>query len=239
MGMGTGMSPQLTLSDVALRLALTVIVGVIIGYNRSEHGKAAGMRTTLLVTLAASVAMIQVNLLLPMAGRGPTSFVMNDLMRLPLGILTGVGFIGGGAILRRDNFVVGVTTAATLWVVTVIGLCLGGGQIALGLAGTVIALLALWVLKGFEDRMRREHRARLSLELEASGPSDSDIRRRLEEAGLSIVGLRCVLERTGLHRQLQFEVSQMRRFSSTESPALIGEIALAPGVIKVEWDALR
>jgi putative Mg2+ transporter-C (MgtC) family protein len=58
---------------------------------------------------------------------------MNDLMRLPLGILIGVGFIGGGAILRRDDIVVGVTTAATLWLVTVIGLCLGGGQLALGL----------------------------------------------------------------------------------------------------------
>ena len=107
-------------SEIALRLALTVVVGLMLGYNRGEHGKAAGMRTTLLVCLAASVAMMQVNLLLPLAGRTPDSFVMNDLMRLPLGILTGVGFIGGGAILRRGSLVVGVTTAATLWLGTVI-----------------------------------------------------------------------------------------------------------------------
>ena len=149
------MSAQIMCTDIALRLALTVFVGMVIGYNRSEHGKAAGMRTTVLVCLAASVAMIQVNLLLPMAGRGPTSFVMNDLMRLPLGILTGVGFIGGGVILRRDNIVVGVTTAATLWLVTVIGLCIGGGQIALGLAGTMLALGALWALRALEDWMLR------------------------------------------------------------------------------------
>src|ERR1700752_937738 len=108
-----GMTSSLSWTDVAIRLALTVLAGMVVGYNRSEHGKAAGMRTTLLVCLAASVAMIQVNLLLPTAGRHPDSFVMNDLMRLPLGILTGVGFIGGGAILRRDNMVVGGTTAAT------------------------------------------------------------------------------------------------------------------------------
>jgi putative Mg2+ transporter-C (MgtC) family protein len=239
MGIGLGMSPHLTWGDVVLRLALTVVVGLLIGYNRSEHGKAAGMRTTLLVVLAASVAMIQVNLLLPMAGRGPTSFVMNDLMRLPLGILTGVGFIGGGAILRRDNLVVGVTTAATLWLVTVIGLCLGAGQIALGLAATAIALFALWVLRWFEDWMRREHRARISLELDATGPAESDIRRRIEQAGFSIVALRCVLERTASHRELQFEVSQMRSFSSTEAPRVVGELGLAPGVIRVEWDGLR
>ena len=70
-------------TDMVLRLALTVLAGILLGYNRSEHGKAAGMRTTLLVCLAGSIAMLQVNLLLPMSGQQPDSFVMNDLMRLP------------------------------------------------------------------------------------------------------------------------------------------------------------
>ena len=131
------MSLSLQWSDIALRLGLMVLVGVVIGFNRAEHGKAAGMRTTVLVGLAASVAMLQVNLLLPTSGRSSDSFVMNDLMRLPLGILTGVGFIGAGAILHRGNLVIGVTTAATLWLVTVIGLCIGGGQIVLGLVAKV------------------------------------------------------------------------------------------------------
>ena len=95
--------------------------------------------------------MLQVNLLLPMSGRPPDSVVMNDLMRLPLGILTGKGFIGSGAILRRDDMVVGVTTAATLWLATVIALCLGGGQLALSVAATLLGLLTLWVLKWVED----------------------------------------------------------------------------------------
>ena len=110
----TPMFTTLRLQDVVLRLAVTVVVSLAIGYNRSEHGKTAGMRTTLLVCLAASVAMIQVNILLPTAGRASDSFVMNDLMRLPLGILTGVGLIGGGAILRRRSIIVGVTTQQSL-----------------------------------------------------------------------------------------------------------------------------
>lgn len=69
-----------------------------------------------------------------MSGKTPESFAVMDLMRLPLGILTGVGFIGGGTILKKGDLVTGVTTAATLWLVTVIGLCLGGGQLALVLS---------------------------------------------------------------------------------------------------------
>jgi putative Mg2+ transporter-C (MgtC) family protein len=65
------LSTPLHWTDMLLRLALTVVAGVLIGYNRSEHGKAAGMRTTLLVCLAACVAMLQVNFLLPTAGRPP------------------------------------------------------------------------------------------------------------------------------------------------------------------------
>lgn len=231
-----GLPIRLEWTDIALRLALTVVASVVIGYNRSEHGKAAGMRTTLLVCLAASVAMIQVNLLLPTAGRSPTSFVMNDLMRLPLGILTGVGFIGGGVILRRDNLVVGVTTAATLWLVTVIGLCLGGGQIALGLVTTGLGLFALWALRWFEGWIRREHHAQFSIELDARGPGEAEIRRRLGDAGLKITGSRLVVQRAGEQRELTFEVSQLRRFENTETPALLGELAGEPGVVKLQWD---
>jgi putative Mg2+ transporter-C (MgtC) family protein len=104
----------LTWQDIAIRLALSVVAGGLIGLDRGEHGRPAGLRTTLLVCLSAAIAMIQTNLLLDTTGKTGDSFVTLDLMRLPLGILTGMGFIGGGAILRRDGFVLGVTTAATL-----------------------------------------------------------------------------------------------------------------------------
>jgi len=80
----------LTWSDITIRLVCAFAAGALIGLNRSEHGRPAGLRTSILVCLAACVAMIQVNLLLPLAGRPSNSFVMNDLMRLPLGILSGM-----------------------------------------------------------------------------------------------------------------------------------------------------
>jgi putative Mg2+ transporter-C (MgtC) family protein len=72
---------SLSWAQVAVRLGLCVLVAILIGYNRTQHGKAAGMRTTVLVCLAACVAMVQVNLLLPTAGRKLNSFV-NGLMKL-------------------------------------------------------------------------------------------------------------------------------------------------------------
>jgi putative Mg2+ transporter-C (MgtC) family protein len=230
---------QLQWTEIALRLALTVLASIAIGYNRSEHGKAAGMRTTLLVCLAASVAMIQVNLLLPLAGRPSDSFVMNDLMRLPLGILTGVGFIGGGAILRRDNIVVGVTTAATLWLVTVIGLCLGGGQLGLGIAATVLGLFALWVMRLVEDRMPRERDARLSLELDDSVVTDErEIRHRLSAAGLVILATRVVID-GGTCRELVYEVRQSRPWAHNEMPEALQALVGRRGIAKLQWDTLR
>jgi len=170
------MSPNPTWEDVAVRLFLTVLASAIIGLNREAGGHNAGLRTTILVGLAASVAMIQANILLAAGGKTAASFVSMDVMRLPLGILTGVGFIGGGAILKRGNLVAGVTTAATLWAVTVIGLCFGGGQLDLGIAATVLIICTLWVLKWLRIRIPREQHARLVIAtgLDASTLPDVD-----------------------------------------------------------------
>jgi putative Mg2+ transporter-C (MgtC) family protein len=149
--------------DIGVRLVVTMIAGAVIGYNREARGHAAGLRTTILVGLAAAVAMIQANILLPVGGKAADSFGVMDLMRLPLGILTGVGFIGGGAILRRGDLVTGVTTAATLWVMTVIGLCFGGGQLVLGGAATVLAAATLWLQKEVDHRTPRDRHAILVL----------------------------------------------------------------------------
>ncbi|PMS35806.1 putative Mg2+ transporter-C (MgtC) family protein [Trinickia symbiotica] len=145
------------------RLAGALVAGAIFGLNRSESGKAAGLRTTLLVCLAACISMLQVNALLEQAGKRPDSFATLDLMRLPLGILTGMGFIGGGAVLRKDGLVTGVTTAATLWFVTVVGLCIGGGQYRLAVSATVVGVAVLWGLRYVEDRLERRKTAWLTV----------------------------------------------------------------------------
>jgi putative Mg2+ transporter-C (MgtC) family protein len=166
-------------SDIAVRLLCAVLSGFVIGFDRGEHGRPAGLRTTMLVSLAACVAMLQANLLLPVAGKPPDSFVTLDLMRLPLGILSGMGFIGAGAIVRRDNLVLGVTTAATLWFVTVIGLCFGGGQIALGFSALITGALIVTGLRQFERHMKEERQGTITVVSTDGRPSEQEIRASL------------------------------------------------------------
>lgn len=114
-------------------------------------------------------------------------------MRLPLGILSGIGFIGAGAILRKDGLVRGVTTAATMWYVTVLGLLFGGGQLKLGTASTILALFILWPLKLVENHIPTHRTGSLSMQFaepkpgkNTALPTELELRQRFQRAGYSI-----------------------------------------------------
>ncbi len=225
--------------DIALRLALTIVAGVLIGINRTERGRAAGLRTTLLVCLAASVAMIQANLLLATAGKADDSFVHLDLMRLPLGILTGMGFIGGGAILRQGDRVQGVTTAATMWFVTVIGLCFGGGQKVLGLAALALGLIVLYGLKRWEDSMGQDRQATLTLWASADGPTEQDVRDALKTSGFEVTTWKVVFggPAHARRRTLRCEVRWHGKRTDEPTPPVVNELRGRTGVLKLRWEA--
>src|SRR6202012_5689771 len=115
-----------------------------------------------------------------------SSFSMMDALRFPLGILTGIGFIGAGVILKRGSIIKGVTTAATVWLVTIVGLTLGCGYFLLGGATVAIALLVLVGLQSIEAGMMRDHSAVLIVDAEMDRPSDEDLRQRVTDAGYRI-----------------------------------------------------
>jgi putative Mg2+ transporter-C (MgtC) family protein len=127
--------------EIAVRLGAALILGSAIGLNRELHGKPAGLRTHGLVSLGAAVATI-VSLGFP----GETKLMdPNAISRVLQGILTGIGFLGAGVILRDPNgHVTGLTTAATIWICAVLGVACGLGDwsvlgIAIGLTVIVLA----------------------------------------------------------------------------------------------------
>lgn len=158
-----------TWPDIGLRIAATLVAGVLIGINRERGGHAAGLRTTVLVGMAACISMIQANLLLSTSQAANGSM---DALRLPLGILTGVGFIGGGAILRRGDVATGVTTAATLWLMTTVGLCFGGGQVIIGAIASVIAFVTLSPMRTFGLWLSSEQKGSIGIKVPSGGKLD-------------------------------------------------------------------
>ncbi|HEX3943768.1 MAG TPA: MgtC/SapB family protein [Rhizomicrobium sp.] len=226
---------QPTWQDLAIRLVLATASGIIIGLNRERRHRPAGLRTTTLVSLAAAVAMIQVNLLLPQGGKASDSMVVLDLMRLPLGILSGMGFIGAGAIIRRGDGVSGVTTAATLWFVTVMGLCFGGGQLSLGVAALVLAIFVLWGLKWFERRSSQDYRATLTLTALAGSISSEDLHASLCAEGFHISSCNTSWRRQSAERRWTYELHWREKGEPSDAPPLAQRLSAHPGVISLQW----
>lgn len=134
------------------------------------------------------LSMLEVNLLVDMSGKAPTSFVQLEMMRLPLGILSGIGFIGAGVIIKQDRKVSGVTTTATIWSVTVLGLLFGAGSRALGITGSLLAFVILWAMKYIERFLPHQYSGSLHLALSPDAPSEADLRARLCADGRRISG---------------------------------------------------
>jgi putative Mg2+ transporter-C (MgtC) family protein len=223
--------------DLALRIVLTLLAAAAIGYERGTHGKAAGLRTTLLVALAACLAMIQVNLLLTVDGKTGSSFAVMDVMRLPLGILTGVGFIGAGTIIKRGATVIGVTTAASMWFVTVIGLLFGGGQIWLGVAGSLIGVAVIEGLRAAEGRLARDHQATLSVRLDRRRVGGDEIAALLAQPPFTIERSTYSFAAETQTEERSFHMSWRARRDEVAIPAVVKTVAEIPGVLSVRWDA--
>ena len=225
-----------TLPDIALRIALACLAGILIGYNREGRNQAAGLRTTVLVCLAACLTTVLANLLLATSGKEQGSFSQIDVMRLPLGILSGMGFLGAGAILRRGDAVLGVTTAATLWFMTVVGICFGAGEIELGSAGAALAFAILWGLGRADERMRRKQRSFLTLSAECERFPEAELRRAIDAAGLAILSWAVTYSDGGNRYEAVAEVEWHGASDDrSRSPKVMESLASAPGIIRVEW----
>ena len=130
--------------SVLFRLSVALLIGGLIGWTRQVAGKAAGLRTHMLVTVTAALLVLipaQLNVTQP---EGPISYVIQ-------GISTGVGFLGAGMILRQsDQNVKGLTSASEIWVSAALGACAGCGLWVLSLVGTVLMLMILTIVKHLE-----------------------------------------------------------------------------------------
>lgn len=147
---------ELSLHIIILRIFLSTIIGGIIGYERGSNNQAAGFRTHILVCLGATlISLIQEQLkinLLNYAIENPLSsqVLKIDLGRLGAQVISGIGFLGAGTILREEKTIAGLTTAASVWVTGCIGLGIGWGFYRLTIITGIVVLIVLITLKKIE-----------------------------------------------------------------------------------------
>ncbi|MDA3798699.1 MAG: MgtC/SapB family protein [Kiritimatiellae bacterium] len=138
--------------DIIIKLVFASVLGSFVGLEREVHGRAAGLRTHLLVSLGAAVFMILSPI---MAGISTNSIQGGDAGRIAAQIVTGIGFLGAGAIIKNGSTIRGLTTAASLWIAAAIGMSCGSGNYYIACLATIITLFALIFLPKFSRRVTK------------------------------------------------------------------------------------
>jgi putative Mg2+ transporter-C (MgtC) family protein len=149
--------------ELLLRILLGTGLGAAIGLERDLHGRPAGLRTHAIVSLASATFMVVSTRFVFFQHYAAGDLVEVDASRIAASVVSGIGFLGAGAILRNGFTVRGLTTAASLWLVAAIGMAAGGGMYAVAIFVTVTGLATLTLLRRFEDRGEPIARQRITL----------------------------------------------------------------------------
>lgn len=141
------MAPELGLDDAVVRILLVSLLAGAVGVERELREQEAGLRTHMLVGVGAALFVIVGNYAWGDLTFGNQSGVVLDPSRVVAYVVTGVGFLGAGAILKNGGSIRGLTTAASLWVVAAIGVSVGAGEYVLGIFATAVVLVSLWPVR--------------------------------------------------------------------------------------------
>jgi putative Mg2+ transporter-C (MgtC) family protein len=172
-----------------LRLLLAGIFGGLVGLERELRGRQAGFRTNILVCLgSALVMMVSANLALHSWHVANNEYTIRvDPGRIAYGVMTGIGFLGAGVIMReRSGTIRGLTTAAALWCMAAVGLCVGFGQYLLSLWATLLILACLWILDYFEDALPKMRYRTVTVRVAWSAGVIADTVKFVKDANLKV-----------------------------------------------------
>lgn len=218
------------------RLLLGGVLGAVIGYERDLHGRPAGLRTHAIVGLASSTFMVVSTAFVYFQHYAPGSIAEVDVSRIAASVVSGIGFLAGGAILRTGLTVQGLTTAAGLWLVAAIGLAAGGGMYAAALVATLAGVTVLTVLRRFEDKTDDRSRGELKLVLVDDGAVLMAAKASLAELGVHLSHEEYEFDATAQRRAYEASVSVPRK---VELLSLVDTLEKVSGVLKVRVEPAR
>lgn len=228
---------EITTLEIVLRLGLAVILGGAVGFERERQNRPAGFRTHILVCVGSSLIM----LVSAYGFSGDLAHFGNgvDPSRIAAQVVTGVGFLGAGTIFRHRNTINGLTTAASLWIVSGIGLAVGIGFYVGALFTTLMVLMSLILLGGMENNFARMKRIRRFWIRGIDQPGLlGHIGAVLGDMGIGVT--KVDLSQAEYDETFKAEVISMELFlrlhSRVNCDELLKKIAVLPGILEAGWE---
>jgi putative Mg2+ transporter-C (MgtC) family protein len=225
--------PQIDLAlqaDLAIRMLIAAVLGAAIGLEREIHEHPAGMRTHLLVSLGSAIfTVLSIYGFEGVVANGVSPSV--DPTRIAAQVVSGIGFLGAGAILKYGTSIRGLTTAASLWTAAAIGMAAGAGEWVIAGVGTFIVVFSLWPLNALVARLHKPGTRSIKIRLEV-GRLDAvgDVSRLLADRRVDLAGINS--QRIGKGR---YEVELELRLPPAARPQdIIGAITAIPDVELME-----
>jgi putative Mg2+ transporter-C (MgtC) family protein len=225
--------PELSSLEVVARVVLAAVLGGAIGLERELREREAGLRTHLLVSVGAALFTLVSAYAWTDWHFSNREGIVFDPTRIAAQIVSGIGFLGAGAIIRQGLSVRGLTTAATLWVVAAIGMASGVGYYEAAVVTTALVLISLWPLRLLAYRMSirfRPEEGRLAVEL-TSGATAVSVLEAVERAGANVKGLE--FQDEGDRRRVDLRV---RLGTERTAAELIDALTHAQAVRGARWN---
>lgn len=195
-----------------LKIIMALVCGGLIGYEREYKNRPAGLRTHILVCVGAAVVMVVAQF---MYNNNPEGSI--DTTRLGAQVVSGIGFLGAGTIIRERFGVKGLTTAASLWAVACIGIAVGSGYFLIAGVTTLVIIVSLILFRKLEKVMKiKSEKAKIRIHAEITEDIDSLIKNMLEEGGYSVSGMKFNKSDDNKHVTFSFDVACSNENSWTE-----------------------
>lgn len=196
-------STQVTTASAIVKMLISMLLGCCVGYERKRRGQMAGIRTFALISMGATLAML-LSIYVPQEYLGLKN---GDPGRIAAQVVTGIGFLGAGAIIQMKGSVRGLTTAAGIWVTAAIGMAVGVGLYWLSIASTILILVVLVTIERIEKRLHAGVESRIiRLRVPAVVTDIDDYRRLLADNGITLSDVYVEIDYTEPATRLNFVI---------------------------------
>ena len=226
------MSTDITWQSALVRLLISFFIGSLVGIERETHNQPAGLRTHILISIGATIVML-ISIYIPQTF---TNFQNGDPGRIAAQVVSGIGFLGAGAILKFGGDVKGLTTAASIWAMAALGLAVGAGMYAISFIGVAVILFALTIMDIFEKKVFKERTLRkIELTIKKKDADIHSLKSLLKEMDVRIVS-------TGFERNVNEANAKITFFAGVtrniDVQKLSDNLEKYPGVTSISVEIL-